>query len=412
MAQHRRPGAGSVRRLPSGRWQARRTEADGTVRSLGTWLTKAEADRALAAAELDELAGDRVLDDGGTVGEWADRWLAEGSHRWKPSTARGNAVSVTNHVLPYLAAVRINQLDRAAIFGWLDKLRTDRDLSPRTVHMAAANLAAVLETAVEHGALRANPATRLRLPRRRVRPPRFLTIDQVDRLADEIEHPPRRLAGHGATTIAPPSYPAYGLLVRFAAWTGLRPAEITALRCGQVDLERHVIYVLGGSPEVAGRIVNGTTKTDATRRVPYPAAIAGLVATHVRRRVATSGPDSWMFVGASGGQHRHSTFSARHFRPAAERVGLVGLIFYDLRHTFASTMIAAGVHPRVLQELMGHSSIAVTMNVYGHLFPGVAESAVDALSERIATAEARRSTCEGSGTTLARAPESTGENGS
>ena len=61
---HRRPGAGTVPRLPSGRWQARRTEADGAVRSIGTWLTRAEVERALAAAELEDLAGGRTSQPG------------------------------------------------------------------------------------------------------------------------------------------------------------------------------------------------------------------------------------------------------------------------------------------------------------------------------------------------------------
>ena len=399
MATHRRPGAGSVRRLPSGRWQARRTEADGTVRSLGTWLTRAEAERALAAAELDELAGDRIL-DGGTVGEWVERWLAEGSHRWRPTTARGNRSSARTHVIPHLGDVPIAELDRTAIFDWLDRLRL-AGLAPRTIQLAAASLSGTCQTAVEHGGIRANPASRLRVGGRRRREPRFLTVGQVEAVAEAITHPPRRPAGNGARSVAPAAYPGYGLLVRVAAYTGLRPGELAGLRCDDVDLDRLVIHVVRGSPEVAGRLVDGGTKTGHSRSVPIPAAIVDDLAAHLADRTATDGASGWVFTSPAGGRHRHSLFYRRHFLPAAATVGLDGLIFYDLRHTFAALAIAEGAHPKTLADWMGHSSISVTMDVYGHLFPHLGETGSAALSARIAAAR-RPATSELSGTTLAR----------
>lgn len=411
MAAHRRAGAGSVRKLPSGRWQARRTEADGTVRGLGTWATRAEAERYLAAAELEELAGARPLGDGGTVGEWVERWLAEGSHRWKPATERGNRASVRTHVVPYLGDLALADLDRAAIFSWLDQLRAT-GLAPRTVQLAAASLSGACQTAVEHGAMRANPAVRLRVAGRRRREPRFLTVEQVEALAAAIAYPPRRPAGNGARSVAPDAYPAHGLLVRVAAYTGLRPAELAGLRCTDVDLDSGVVHVVRGATEVGGRLVDGPTKTGRSRAVPIPAAIAGDVEAHLAQRTKADGRSGWVFIAPGGGRHRHGTFYRRHFLPAAERVGLAGMIFYDLRHTFAALMVAEGVHPRALMELMGHSSISVTMDVYGHLFPGLSAAGAEGLSAKINASqrvEANASRPEPSGTSLAR---KTRQNGS
>lgn len=386
----RRSGAGTVRRLPSGRWQARRCEADGTRVSLGSWRTRADAEHALVLAEADELRGERVLDSTGTVAEWVDVWLAEGAHRWKPTTMRSNRSSVRTHVVPQLGSVPIAQINRRTIFSWLDELRSDPDRSPRTVALAAITLSGVLSTAVAHGQLQANPAARLGLNQTRQREPRFLTIDEVERLADAVTHPKRNPAGHGARSVAPDSYPQYGLLVRLAAYTGLRASEATALQRRNIDLTTGVIYVVAGAPEVAGAVVLGTTKASRpgspggkTRSVPIPAPLLDQLRWHLATQVGAD-PSAPVFVSPTGAQHRHGQFYRRHFLPATRAAGLAGTTWHDLRHSYASLMIAEGIHPRALMELMGHSSITVTLGTYGHLFPGLATGPAAALGERIA----------------------------
>jgi uncharacterized membrane protein len=87
-----------------------------------------------------------------------------------------------------------------------------------------------------------------------------------------------------------------------------------------------------------------------------------------------------IFTAAEGGSIRKS-FGPRHFKPAAKRAKLLPLRFHDLRHTSAGLMIALGAHPKVIQERLGHSSIKVTLDVHGHLFPNLHEALAQALDE-------------------------------
>ena len=187
MASHRRPGAGSVRRLPSGRWQARRTEADGSMRSLGTWLTHAEAERALAAAELDDLAGSRILDDGGTVGEWADRWLARSVH-WKSTTRAGHEQVLRAGALPRWGNVELSAITRSHVEAWVAEMIAG-GAQPDAIRLALVPRRAICRLAVAEGALAIDPTAGVRHPRL---PKRMLTVRtaaQVETRAREIEQP-------------------------------------------------------------------------------------------------------------------------------------------------------------------------------------------------------------------------------
>ncbi len=393
----RRSGAGTVRRLPSGRWQARRCEADGTRVSLGSWRTRADAEHALVLAEADELRGERVLDATGTVAEWAARWLDDGRTRWRPSTANGHAAKLRTLVLPDVGDVPLARLDRSAVLDWAARLSA-RGLAPATVRQAAIVLRGVAEMAVARGELQANPVTGLRLGANRRSEPQFLTVEQVEALAHEIEHPPERHGGNGARLATPATYPSYGLLVRFAAYTGLRAGETTALRRRRVNLEQRTVQVSESATEVNGKLVFGLPKSSRPRVVPIPEPLLEDLRRHLAERVDAA-PDALVFTATDGGPLRHGNFSARHFRPAAARAGLPAIRWHDLRHSYASLMIAGGVHARTLMELMGHSSITVTMDVYGHLYPGAAQQAADTLARTIeasvlGTHRARRETRE------------------
>ncbi|MAT02851.1 MAG: hypothetical protein CL421_07435 [Acidimicrobiaceae bacterium] len=99
------------------------------------------------------------------------------------------------------------------------------------------------------------------------------------------------------------------------------------------------------------------------------------------RKVAAD-PTALVFVSKEGEVLRHSNFYSRTFKPAAEAFGLNSFRFHDLRHTCAAMLIADGAHPRAIMERLGHSSITVTLNTYGHLFPSLDEALTDGLEEQ------------------------------
>lgn len=158
----------------------------------------------------------------------------------------------------------------------------------------------------------------------------FLSAEQVEALADAIEHPPVKRAGHGARPTGRDHFPEYAALIRFAAYSGLRAGEIAGLRVRRLDLLKGKVEVAETLTDVDGTLVSsGTTKTSKVRTVPIPRFIAEQLAP----LLAGKSPDDYVFTSPEGGPLRHSNFYRRHYLPAVDRAGLtVGVRFHDLRH--------------------------------------------------------------------------------
>jgi hypothetical protein len=122
----------------------------------------------------------------------------------------------------------------------------------------------------------------------------------------------------------------------------------------------------------------GPTKTHAERTVRLPRFLREELAASLAER--TLDPQAFVFTAPKGGQLRHNNFYQRLFCPALARAGLPAQVrFHDLRHTCAALLIAQGAHPKAIQVHLGHSSIQVTMDRYGHLFPDALEHLADRL---------------------------------
>jgi integrase len=207
----------------------------------------------------------------------------------------------------------------------------------------------------------------VRLPRAQQKEPIFLTAEQVDLLAGAAK-------------------PPYDLLIRFAAATGLRPSELCGLRIGRLNLMKGTAEVAEALTVVAGRTELGPTKTNIRRTVALPRFLCEDLARHLAARSHEAGrpvgSEEYVFTAAEGGPLRRDLLHKRYVRPAVLKAGLPeGLRVHDLRHTCASILIGLGAHPKVIQERLGHSSIMVTMDVYGHLFPSLNEALTERLDE-------------------------------
>ncbi len=206
----------------------------------------------------------------------------------------------------------------------------------------------VLGVAVDAGALKANPAT---APAWR---------DPV-RQSSSFS---RRSRSSFAEAIGGP----YDTLVRFAAYTGLRAGEIGALRVKRIDFLRGRVEVAESVSDVAGRLVVGPTKTYANRHVPLPPLLRDELAAYLAKRGTER--EGLVFTAPQGGPLRHGNFYRTKFKPAVRAAGLPhSLRFHDLRHTYATFCIASTADPYAVMRRMGHSSITVTYDTYGHMFP-------------------------------------------
>jgi integrase len=245
---------------------------------------------------------------------------------------------------------------------------------PGTVRNAYRVLRPILQTAVESRCIPSNPCDSIRsadLPTPVRQEMLFLDGVQVRRLAEAIDKP-------------------YGALIYLAAYTGMRAGEIAALRMENVDLLRGSIRVCESVAELSREEVFGSTKNGRERTVLLGEELTRVLRDYLETQPA-KGPKDFLFTGPP--RHgvqikrredkvlRHAGwFYGQVFKPALTEAKLdTRLRFHDLRHTAAALMIANGDSPKAICDRLGHSTITVTMDRYGHLLPSVEEAVVRGL---------------------------------
>jgi integrase len=357
----------SVAKRPDGRWRARYRGPDHKERSRH-FDRKVDAER-WARAEVARIdRGDWTDPARGrlTVGEYSQEWL-KGKVRIRPSTRLMYDVVLRNQVLPTWAHTRLDAVRHEDISLWIARLHRDGLSAARTRH-AWVVLSQVLELAVRSRRIPNNQAKGVELPalpsKSERDKTRFLNEREVWALAEA--------AGDHA------------LSVLVLAWCGLRFGELAALRCGSLDLEKRELRVSGTLSEHGGKLVEGPPKTESSiRTVPVPAWLCDELATLTSGR----GPDTYLFTASKGGPLRSGNWRYRAFDPAVKKAGLASqqrgdmLRPHDLRHTCASLHIRHGTPPKVLSTMLGHASVAITLDRYGHLYPGDVHLYVDRLGE-------------------------------
>lgn len=221
----------------------------------------------------------------------------------------------------------------------------------------------MLQSAVEKDRLLTNPCDRVHPPKVTTRKMAVLDWEQAVALAEA--HADR-----------------YRALIYLALDSGMRWGELTGLRRDQVDVRRRKVRVTEQLVELAGYTrVRREPKTSAgIRSITISATTAAILARHLEQYVEEDG-DALVFTNGAGSPISHSSFHAHHFSRALERAG-VRCRFHDLRHTSVALAIAAGAQPKAIQARMGHSSITVTLDRYGHLFPELDEALADAFDQR------------------------------
>jgi integrase len=151
--------------------------------------------------------------------------------------------------------------------------------------------------------------------------------------------------------------------------------RLRTLRVTDIDPLRRRLHVRRSVTEDNGRIVFDTTKTNEARVVPLPRFLAEQVAELCAGRT----PDDLVFEGLRGGVLRNRNFNRRTFTPAAVSIGEPHLTPHCLRHTAASLAIAAGANVKVVQQMLGHKTASMTLDLYGHLFPDQLDDVADRL---------------------------------
>jgi len=345
-------------------WRARYRGPDGRERSR-SFARRVDAEAFLTTIEDSKLHGEWVDPALGKtrVREYAQQWLATKADV-APRTLVNIEARLRIHVDPYFGAMALNRVQPSHVRAFVAELVRD-GYAPSTVKAIYQIVAQIFAQAAVDGLVARSPCVGIETPAERQREEmHFLDAGQVAALAEAID-------------------PRYRALIYTAAYTGLRAGELSALRVDRVDLLRSTIEVAESHSEVRGKLVTGPTKNRARRTVTMPRFLAEILAEHI----STYAGDGYVFTAAGGGSVRHRNFYRRHFRPAVERAGLAETLrFHDLRHTAASLLIARGANPKQIQERLGHSTIRLTFDRYGHLFEGHDAALLDALDSVYAEA--------------------------
>ncbi len=174
----------------------------------------------------------------------------------------------------------------------------------------------------------------------------FLSPEEIVRLANAVDD-------------------RYRVFIYTTAYTGMRWGEVVGLKVSRVNFLRGVIEIKEAMTELRGKQQLGPTKTGKVRSVSMPKFLVHMLAEHLAKYPS----NDYVFTAAEGGAIRKH-WARRHFKPALVKADLnPKLRFHDLRHTCAALLIAQGAHPKEIQERLGHSTIRLTFDRYGPLFP-------------------------------------------
>jgi integrase len=274
--------------------------------------------------------------------------MAFSSFAVKPTTVASYQSLLRSRILPTFGDLPLGDVDGLMVRRWISQM-SGAGLSASRIQQAHRLLSQLFRSAVECRLLDHDPCVGVKLPRIKGNETLFLNPPEVERLADAV---PFR----------------FRALVHVLAYGGLRWGEAVALRRKRIDPDSARITVAESLADVNGILHFGETKTNRIRKVAIPAfLVEGLRAY---QKTIQEDQEALVFTSPKGSPLRVSNFRRRVWWPSLERAGLPHeLRIHDLRHTCATMLISRGVHPKAIQHHLGHASIDITMNRYGHLLP-------------------------------------------
>jgi len=308
-----------------------------------------------------------------TLAEAWEAWFADAKagvvrprsrEPYKPNALRSYERSMRLRVLPALGHKRLCDLERYELQRLIDRWVAE-GMTAALLDVSFSPLRSILRRAMQdpHSGVTVNPAAGLEFPAR---------AKGRDRVADPVE---------AAALLAALEHDR--ALWATALYAGLRRGELQALRVEDIDLAAGIIHVRGNWDQCEGPI---TPKSGKGRKVPITAALRRYLAEHL---LALEWSDGLVF-----GRTPSEAFQPASVRNRAdsawEAAKLDRITLHECRHTFASLMIAAGVGPKHLQAYLGHATITMTMDRYGHLFPGNEDEAAGLLDAYLTRSESGR----------------------
>ncbi len=296
-----------------------------------------------------------------TFSVFAEQWLRDyAAGAVKPLTLRRYRSLVHTHLVPAFGHVPLTTLTPEDVQRFMARALRAQTAAPRTINHALVVLKGMLKHARQWGYLRQNPAEEIKHARVEPQEMDYLRPEEIRLLIDHADEP-------------------YRTLFLTAILTGMRRAELLALQWGDIDWRSHTIYVRRGifwplrveveEPDRLDTLWQFTTpKTQRSMRtvVMSPRLQEAL---ELHRIGCPVSPWDLVFCTSRGTPIEPRNLIRREFEPALTRAGLRRIRFHDLRYTYTTLLIAQGAHVKFIQSQLGHASVQMTLDRYGHLLP-------------------------------------------
>ncbi|MFC9957294.1 tyrosine-type recombinase/integrase [Streptomyces nigra] len=350
---------GRVRKLPSGRFQARYPGPDGVLRPADrTFATSTDADRWLSKKRI-EIEDGRWLDPAEgqtTVRDWAARWLTAVSPQLKHKTQASYRSLINSLIDPALGDRKLSSLRPITITEWVGSMKT-RGLSASRIRQAYRVLSQIMRAAVDNDMIPQTPCRGVKLPRMPQTEPHILTPLEASQIVRSAAEP-------------------HDLLIALLAYAGLRVGEAFALRRVDIDVSNGFVLVDENLAEANGALVFDTPKSHQKRLLRVGPSLAKRLGRHIES--LPGGDDALLFTTPGGKPLRYNQWRKAYFDPAVSAAGLTDVTPHDLRASHG-TWVADRYGVMTAAHRLGHSNASVTTRHYARPVAGrddqVAEAA-------------------------------------
>jgi len=373
VAKKRGNGEGSISRRKDGRYWGRYTvhTANGPKQKAVYGRTRAEAAEKLTKA-MSDRGGGLVFDVGNlSLGDYLDRWLSDIRDTVRQRTWERYEQIVRVHLKPTLGRIKLKNLTPTHVRG-LYREKLDSGSSPRTVQYIHTTLSKALKDAQTDGLISRNVTQGVKAPRPVKKEIRPLSPDQTQVYL-------RTACGD-----------RFEALYVLAIHCGLREGELLGLKWDDMNLEVGTLQVRRTLSETRTGHKFEAPKNGKGRSIKLTRDAVEALRGHLKRQLEEieAARDYYQDHGLVFASHKGTTMSAsnltaRSFKPILKRAGLPDMRLHDLRHTCATLLLTRGVHPKFVQELLGHATISITLDTYSHVIPSMSDQTATAMEEAL-----------------------------
>jgi integrase len=356
MSKRRGKGEGSIYRRKDGLWvgQYELQTPTGTKTKYLYGKSRKEVAANLAKAIAERNSSLYFDSDSMTLREYLDQWLDAVKDRVRHGTWRRYEEATRLHINPSLGKLRLNRLSAIQIQS-LYRIKLESGLSPRTVQIIHSTLRQALKQAMKWSLIPRNVTEAVdppRSPKREINP---FNKEQARTLLEAARE----------TKL----YALYLLAIT----TGMRQGELLGLKWEDLDLQAGTLQV---RRTVFNGKVNAPKSSKGKRSIRLTSAAVQALQVHQRQ-------GDWVFSSTVGTPISCHNLINRSWRPLLRKAGIPYTNFHTMRHTAATLLLTKGVHPKIVQEMLGHSTISITLDTYSHVLPNLQKEAVKAMEDLI-----------------------------